>query len=55
MGLFDDMFDFNGDGKLDTFEEAAEFSFIMNMMEEEEKERRRNDEESDGIFNDEDF
>ncbi len=40
MGIFGDMFDFNHDGKLDTFEQAAEFSFIMNMMEEEEKQKR---------------
>ena len=28
-GLFGGMFDFNGDGKLDSFEKAAEFSFFM--------------------------
>ena len=31
MGLFGDLFDFNGDGKLDAFEEAAEFGAFMNM------------------------
>ncbi len=32
MGLFGGLFDFNGDGKLDMFEESAEFSFFMNML-----------------------
>lgn len=32
MGLFGDLFDFNGDGKLDAFEEAAEFGAFMNMV-----------------------
>lgn len=32
MGLFGDLFDFNGDGKLDAFEEAAELGAIMNMV-----------------------
>lgn len=29
MGLFGDLFDFNNDGKLDSFEKAAELSFIF--------------------------
>ena len=29
MGLFGNMFDFNGDGKLDSFEKAVELSFIF--------------------------
>ena len=33
-GLFGGMFDFNGDGKMDSFEKAAEFSFFMEMMSE---------------------
>lgn len=36
-GLFGGMFDFNGDGKLDSFEKAAEFSFFMEMMSESNK------------------
>ena len=32
MGLFGDLFDFNGDGKLDAFEKAAEFGAFMNMV-----------------------
>ena len=36
-GLFGGMFDFNNDGKLDSLEKAAEFSFFMNMVSEIEK------------------
>lgn len=36
-GLFGGMFDFNHDGKMDSFEKAAEVSFFMNMMSEIEK------------------
>ena len=32
MGLFGDLLDFNGDGKLDAFEKAAEFGAFMNMV-----------------------
>ena len=32
MGLFGDIFDFDNNGKLDAFEEAAEFGFFMQMM-----------------------
>ena len=31
-GLFGDLFDFNHDGKLDAFEEAAEFATFATMM-----------------------
>ena len=31
-GLFGDLFDFNNDGKLDSFEKAAEFSAVMQMI-----------------------
>lgn len=34
-GLFGGMFDLNNDGKMDSFEKAAEFGFFMHMMEEE--------------------
>ena len=30
-GIFDNMFDFNRDGKLDSFECAMEFSFIQSL------------------------
>lgn len=32
MGLFGDLFDFNGNRKLDAFEEAVEFGAFMNMV-----------------------
>ena len=32
MGIFGKMFDFNRDGKLDSFEKAAEFGAFMNMI-----------------------
>ena len=32
MGLFGDLFDFNNDGQLDSFEKAAEFGAFMHMM-----------------------
>lgn len=37
MGIFGDLFDFNNDGKLDTFEKAAEFGAFMQMIESEEQ------------------
>ena len=46
-GLFGGMFDFNGDGKMDSFEKAAEFSFFMNMMSETEKSSSDDSVESD--------
>ena len=35
MGLFGNLFDFNGDGKLDSFEKAAEFDMLMQMIDSE--------------------
>lgn len=32
MGIFGNLFDFNGDENLDTLEKAAEFSFIMSTI-----------------------
>ena len=32
MGLFGNLFDFNGDGKLDALEKAAEFGAFMQMI-----------------------
>ena len=35
-GIFGDIFDFDGDGKLDIVEQAAELAFIANNIEDEE-------------------
>ena len=35
-GIFGDIFDFDGDGKLDCLEQAAELAFITNIIEDEE-------------------
>lgn len=35
MGLFGNLFDFNGNGKLDTLEKAAELATLASIMEEE--------------------
>ena len=34
-GIFEKMFDFNHDGKLDDFEKSAAFATFMSMIEEE--------------------
>ena len=39
-GIFGDIFDFDGDGKLDCIEQAEEFAFIATIIEEEEKKSR---------------
>ena len=36
-GLFGGIFDFNNDGKLDSFEKAAEFATFMHIVDETEK------------------
>ena len=35
-GIFGDIFDFDGDGKPDIIEQAAEFAFIADIIEDEE-------------------
>ena len=40
-GLFGNLFDLNHDGKMDSFEKAAEFATFMSIMDEEEKEQKR--------------
>lgn len=35
-GIFDDIFDFDGDGRLDIIEQAAELAFIADIIEDEE-------------------
>ena len=37
--LFGNLFDFDGNGELDSFEKAAELDFLYNMEREEESER----------------
>ncbi|MGN1121736.1 MAG: hypothetical protein ACI4RV_05160 [Eubacteriales bacterium] len=39
-GLFGDLFDFNHDGKMDSFEKAAEFATFMHIVNESEKEEK---------------
>lgn len=34
-GIFGDLFDFDGDGKVDCLEKAAELSFLQTVVEEE--------------------
>ena len=36
-GIFGGLFDFNGDGKLNVFEQAAEFAFLEHLEQEEKK------------------
>ena len=33
-GIFGGLFDLNGDGKLDSFEQAADFAFFASLMDE---------------------
>ena len=40
MGLFGDMFDFNDDGEMDSFERATEFAFLDEMMDEDDEEEK---------------
>ena len=47
-GLFGDMFDFNHDGKLDSFESGAEFMFFKDVvMKDTDKESEIDDEDSE--------
>lgn len=38
LGVLGEMFDFNGDGALDVFEQATEFAFLNDLFEEEKTE-----------------
>ncbi len=49
-GLFGDMFDFDHDGELDSFEKAAEFNFLQDLLDDERSERMA---ERGDIFDDE--
>lgn len=46
-GFFGGLFDFNGDGKLDDFERAADFAAFVGLMDEAEREEADEDEEFD--------
>lgn len=41
-GFFGSMFDFNGDGKLDSFERAADFAAFVNLTSENEEQEEEN-------------
>ena len=43
MGRFEDLFDFNGDGRLDSLERDAEFNTFMNLIDSEEEENSKDD------------
>ena len=47
-GFFGRAFDFDGNGKLEGFERAADFALFMQVMEEEERLRREREEDEDG-------
>lgn len=55
-GFFGSLFDFNGDGKLDTFERAADTAMFMSLMEEAPKttssSSTADDIEEDDLFSD---
>ena len=48
----DDVFDWDGDGKLDLFESAAKFSYLSDMMEEDEQ---NSEEQEKDPWDEEDF
>ena len=52
-GIFGDLFDLNNDGRLDIFEQAAEYSFLNQIMNEDRN--KDEDEFEDDEFEDEDF
>lgn len=47
MGLFGDLFDFNSDGRLDSLEQAAEFTAFMNLLD---SEKEDNEDDTDEEF-----
>ena len=48
-GFFGGLFDFNNDGKLDTFEQAADFGMFMHMMDESEKQQKADEISAAGL------
>ena len=47
MGIFGNLFDFNGDGKLDALEQAMDFGLFVQMMEELDQEDETSDDTND--------
>lgn len=45
-GFFASLFDLDGDGKLDSFEEAMDFAAFMELMEEDEEEGKDDGDDS---------
>ena len=45
-GFFGTLFDFDGDGKLNDLEKAADFGAFMNLVQEDEKEEGENEDEA---------
>ncbi len=54
-GLFGNMFDFDNDGKLNSFEQAAELGFIADCMDEDEDNRSEDYLDTDDIFDPDDY
>lgn len=46
-GFFGELFDFNGDGKLDAFEQAADMAAFVHLMDEEDDDLETEDEEDE--------
>ena len=44
-GFFGGLFDFDGDGKLNTFEKAADFGMFVKIMEDSKDEEDKNDDD----------
>ena len=53
-GFFGGMFDFNGDGKLDSFERAADFAAFVNLTSSTDDETEAEDDSSSFSFDSED-
>ncbi len=53
-GIFGNLFDFDGDGELNSFEQAAEFATFASMMDEDLNEDGEFDDEDDEFDDEED-
>ena len=45
MSIFGNLFDLNRDGKMDSFEKAAELGFLAHITESEQEDQSKSDEE----------